>query len=80
MLGPGDAGKALALKDKLHEILQDQAVVSRLVAKGEIRLVGLDCTTSTDEVLEVVTALGGCLRSDVKVGVIRPLNNGLYTV
>ncbi|KMQ92578.1 gag-pol polyprotein [Lasius niger] len=79
VLGPGGAGKALVLKDKLHEILQDKAVVSRPVAKGEIRLVGLDCTTSADEVLDVVASLGGCLRSDIKVGVIRPLNNGLYT-
>ncbi|KMQ88893.1 gag-pol polyprotein [Lasius niger] len=80
VLGPGGAGKALALKDKLHGILQDRAVVSRPVAKGEIRLIGLDCTTSTEEVLEVVAACGGCLRSDVKVGEIRPLNNGLFTV
>ncbi|KMQ92252.1 gag-pol polyprotein [Lasius niger] len=80
VLGPGGAGKALALRDKLHEVLQDQAVVSRPVAKGEIRLVGLDCTVSTDEVLDIVAGLGGCLRNDVKVGMIRPLNNGLYTV
>ncbi|CAL1672249.1 unnamed protein product [Lasius platythorax] len=79
VLGPGGSGKALALRDKLFEVLQDQAVITRPVAKGEIRLVGLDCT-STDEVLDVVAGLGGCLRSDVKVGMIRPLNNGLYTV
>lgn len=79
VLGPGGAGKALALKEKLHEILQDKAVISRPVAKCEIRLVGLDCTTSADEVLEVVASSGGCLKDDIKVGAIRPLNNGLYT-
>ncbi|KMQ84932.1 gag-pol polyprotein, partial [Lasius niger] len=80
VLGLGGSGKALALKEKLHDVLRDRAVVSRLVAKGEIRLVGLDCTTSANEVLNVVASLGGCLEDDVKVGAIRPLNNGLYTV
>lgn len=79
VLSPGGSGKAAALRDKLHEVLHYQAVITRLVAKGEIRLVSLDCTTATNEVVDGVAEYGGCLKSDIKVGTIRPLNNGLHT-
>lgn len=79
VMDPGGAGKAVALRDKLHEILNDQAIVSRPVTEGEVRLVGLDCTTSAKKVIDVVAAYTSCLKEDIKVGAIRPLNNGLFT-
>ncbi|KMQ93101.1 gag-pol polyprotein [Lasius niger] len=79
VMGPGGAGKALALKDKLYEVFHDQANVTRPV-KGEIRLVGMDCTVSSEEVVEVISEYGRCLKEDVRVGIIRPMSNGLYTV
>ncbi|KMQ90344.1 hypothetical protein RF55_9461 [Lasius niger] len=55
VLGPDDTFKAAALRDKLREMLPpEQASVTRPVAKGEIRFIGLDCTTSSKDVLDVV--------------------------
>lgn len=56
VLGPNSAGKALKFKDKLHEVLKDQARVTRPVAKGEIRLVGLHDAIPPDEIANVVAA------------------------
>ncbi|KMQ87838.1 gag-pol polyprotein [Lasius niger] len=41
VLGPGGAEKASNLKDKLHEILKDNAKVTRPITKGEIRLIDI---------------------------------------
>lgn len=48
--------------------------------KGELRIVGMDDSITAQEVVEVIAMEGGCLPEDVKVGPIRPMRNGLYTV
>lgn len=48
--------------------------------KGGIRLIGLEDTASQEEVASVVAQCGCCEKEDVKVGSIRPMNNGLFTV
>ncbi|KMQ88952.1 reverse transcriptase [Lasius niger] len=80
VIGPDSARKAVALKNRLCDVLQDEAQVTRPVVRGEIRLIGLDASTSTTEVKDVVVNHGGCLEEDVKVGAIRPMTNGLFTV
>lgn len=79
VMGPGGAGKAAKLRDELHGILKDDAKVTRPVTKGELRLIGLHDATSQDEVLEVISNYGKCLKDDVKIGSIHPMRNGLFT-
>lgn len=80
IFGPNGAIKANALADKLRNIFKDEAKLARPVVKGEIRLVGLDDSVGVDEVTYVVAQYRDCTGEEVKVGPIRPLNNGLYTV
>lgn len=61
-------------------MLGSEAVVTRPSVKGEIRMVGLDDTASVEEVTSVISDLGGCPITDVKVGAIRLLANGLGAV
>lgn len=78
--GPDGSEKADALRRKVQEALGDKAVVTRPVIKGELRIVGMDDSITAQEVVEVIAMEGGCLPEDVKVGPIRPMRNGLYTV
>ncbi|KMQ92347.1 gag-pol polyprotein [Lasius niger] len=79
VIGPDSARKAMALKDKLSVVLKDEAQITRPVVRGEFRLIGLDASTSAAEVKDVVISYGGCLEEDIKVGIIRPMANGLFT-
>lgn len=80
IVGPDGANKAAALRDKLREVLpQDEANITRPIAKGKIRFVGVDCTTSSKDVLDVILKHGGGIQKDIKIDAVRPMNNGLYT-
>jgi len=72
--------KAELLKEKIAEVLGPTARVSRPVIKGELRLIGLDDSVIAEEVADVVALAGGCNSEEVKVGTIRPMTNGLYSV
>lgn len=61
-------------------MLQDNTKVTRPVARDEIRLVGLDKSVSAEEVRRTIVKYGEYAEVDVRVGSIRPMNNGLYTV
>lgn len=78
--GPDGSDRANALAEKLRGTLRDQAKVARPTVKEEIRLVGLDDSVSREEVACVKAQNGGCNEEEVKVGAIRPMNNGLHTV
>ncbi|KMQ90568.1 gag-pol polyprotein [Lasius niger] len=80
VIGPDSARKAIALRNKLSDVLKDEAQVTRPVVREEIRLIGLDASTSVDEVRDVVIGYGGCLKDYIRMGTIRPMMNGLYTV
>lgn len=78
--GDNKDDKADLLADKLKEALTDKAIVSRPIAKGELRLWGLDDSVCPDEVACGIADLGGCLPTDVSVGSIVRMNNGLGSV
>lgn len=80
VIGPDSAWKALVLKKKLSEVLKNEAQITRPVVRGEIRLIGLDASTTSAEVRDVVVSCGGCLEEDIRVGIIRSMANGLFTV
>lgn len=77
--GPENAEKADKLVAKLQEILED-AVVTRPVIKGELRLIGLDDSTSKEEIEFAIAEVGDCNIQEVTVGTIRPTRSGLGTV
>lgn len=78
--GEDKVKKAEELKNKITEVLGPTVKVSRPVIKGEVRLIGLDDSVIQEEVADVVATAGDCSASDIKVGMIRPMTNGLYTV
>lgn len=80
VLGPDGPSKANALTEQLRAVLQDKVKITRPVAKREIRLVGLDESVSSNEVTRAIVKYGECVEADVKVGYIRPMNNGLFSV
>jgi len=79
---PGEdaAEKADRLADRLRSVLGSEVVIARPSVKGEVRILGLDDTVTTDEVVSVISDLGKCSSTDVRVGVIRPLASGLGVV
>jgi len=80
---PGQEGneKAKILADKLREKLgETEVAITRPTAMGEIRMVGLDESATTEEVRDTIANLGGCKGEDVKVGQIRWMYNGLGTI
>lgn len=80
ILGVNAAEKADKLAEKLSLVLGPEVTISRPCLKGEIRIVGLDDTVSPEEVIAVISELGGCLNTDIKVGSIRMMANGLGVV
>lgn len=79
ILGPEGSVKAETLAGKLKEILQDKAKIARPIAKGEIRMIGLDDSVTIEKVADAIVQYGKCTLEDTKVG-IRPMNNGLFTI
>jgi len=80
ILGAEGAGKANTLADKLRAVLQEDAKVARPIKRGEIRLVGLDESDTTEDVIYSITHFSACAKEDIKVGPIRPMSNGLFSV
>ncbi|XP_029177940.1 uncharacterized protein LOC114945803 [Nylanderia fulva] len=78
--GKDKAEKAEALREKVSIVLGESATVTRPVVKGEMRLIGLDDSVVPDEVADVIATAGDCKAEEVKVGTIRPMTNGLFTV
>ncbi|RLU15211.1 hypothetical protein DMN91_012205 [Ooceraea biroi] len=78
--GPDGANKANLLAGYLRTALEGEALVSRPVVKGELRLSGFDDSVSVDEISALIVDLGGCAHSDIRIGPFRPLNSGLLAV
>ncbi|XP_026829648.1 uncharacterized protein LOC113562970 [Ooceraea biroi] len=78
--GPENKTKADALAGHLREMLRDGASVRRPVKMAELRFVGLDESVTSGEVANVIAQIGECPVDEVRVGVIKPLRNGLGIV
>lgn len=75
VMGPDGASKAIVLKEKLCKILNNKAEITRPVIRGELQFVGLDDSTTVSDVVDTIVSYGGWVGADVRVGVIRFLNN-----
>lgn len=78
--GPDAADKADKLAQHLRVVLGDAYEINRPVIRGEIRILGLDDSTTPEDVSSVISELGGCSMHQIKVGSIRMLNNGLGSI
>ncbi|EFN81124.1 hypothetical protein EAI_05960, partial [Harpegnathos saltator] len=68
--------QADGLAKKLSEILTDKANVTRPQKMGEIRIRGLEVSTSEEEAAQRVAQVGGCRVAEVQTGVIRTTPSG----
>ncbi|EFN83016.1 hypothetical protein EAI_12528, partial [Harpegnathos saltator] len=68
------------LAEKLKEVLTDRAKISRPQKMGELRLKGMEISTSESEAAEAVARVGGCQVGDVKTGKIREAWNNYRTL
>lgn len=70
---PGPQGKQLAssLSTRLTEALGEE--VLNPVVTGELRIRGIDPSTTTEEIYDKVTALCGCSRHELKVSPINTM-------
>lgn len=78
--GENMAEKADFLAGKLRDALSEEAMVSRPIARGELRIWGLDDSVCPDEVAFVVAESSGCLPTEVTAGPIFKMVNGLGSV
>ncbi|KOC58581.1 hypothetical protein WH47_09097, partial [Habropoda laboriosa] len=78
--GPGREEKAEALATRLREVLKDGVKVAHPSKYGELRVSGLEDSTSPEEVAAAVAGAGGCPVEGVRAGVIRSSPNGLGTL
>lgn len=76
---PGPEGKQLAgsLKDRLVEAIGDEANVNNPVATDELRIRGIDPSTTIEDIYRELEVRSGCMRSDFKVALIRSMRDGM---
>jgi len=53
--------KANSLASRFREVIGDDAVVSRSVVRADLRVSGFDDSVIKDEIITIVTDVGGCL-------------------
>lgn len=75
---PGKDGAELAstLRDRLTEVLGAEVRVDRPVAKGKLRITGIDPSTTHDEIFMELMNVSGP-PADLKVSNIRPMRDGM---
>ncbi|XP_025264641.1 uncharacterized protein LOC112638009 [Camponotus floridanus] len=76
---PGPQGKQLAsvLRSNLAEVLGQDAKVQNPVTMGELRLRGIDPSTTEEEIYLEMESLSGAHRSEFKVSTISNMRDGM---
>ncbi|XP_038213330.1 uncharacterized protein LOC119833410, partial [Zerene cesonia] len=81
ILGVTGEEKADLLADKLKEVLNDMEVrITRPTKCAELRISGLDDSTTSEEVTAAIVKTAGCLPEMIKIGTIRRGRSGTGTV
>ncbi|XP_011860092.1 PREDICTED: uncharacterized protein LOC105557454 [Vollenhovia emeryi] len=75
--GEDSSAKADALAEKLRDFLGSDAVVTRPMAKGELRVSGMDSSVIPDELRAALIDAGGCTPGDIRIGAFRRSPGGL---
>lgn len=70
--GEGKTAKTDLLAARLSELLPKEVVrFARPVKRADLRISGLNDSTTKEQVAAAVVSVGGCLEGEVKVGEIR---------
>lgn len=72
--------KADVLAERLRTTFGNDVVITHPVLQGGLKLTGLDESITPQEVVEAVSAAGGCRPSEVKPGIIRELRSGMRVI
>lgn len=74
--GAENGPKADALASRMREVLQNKEGIriSRPTRMAEIRIKGLECSISKEEILEAVAEKGKCRQDEVQIGEIRKMS------
>lgn len=75
--GPDDKRLASSLRNKLEDVLKEDARVSNPVAMGEIRLRGIDPATTQDEIGYALEKISGCSPRELTVSKINFMRDGM---
>jgi len=79
--GEGSANRADKLAQKLRKALSDTgASITRPVKCVDLRVAGLEMSTTSEEVAASIAEAGGYAAADIKVGEIHRAPSGLGTV
>lgn len=76
---PGPQSKQLAgvLGSRLSEVLGEEAKVKNPVAMGELRIRGIDPSTTTEEIRNELMTLSDCVGEDLKVSPVNNMRDGM---
>lgn len=74
--GEDHVNKANALADKIKEVLNDMAKVTRPTRRADLRIIGFDESVMVEEIECAIAETGNCKIDEVKVGQIGYLKNG----
>lgn len=76
---PGPDGKRLAstLSSTLRNVLKEDAKVSNPVAMGEVRIRGIDPTTTAEEIGYALEKIGNCLPNELTISKINYMRDGM---
>lgn len=72
--------KAEELVTRLRSVFKESAAVACPMKKRELSVVGFDESVSSEEIAEALSCIGCCPVTDIKMGPIRTLRNGLCMI
>lgn len=77
--GPNGAERASALKERMENVLKgmERVRVARPVKKTDLRVRDLLAVTTSEDVREAISKVGGCALQEIRAGEIRMAPNGL---
>lgn len=80
--GEQNSQQADTLASKLRDAFSnhEDVAISRPMKRAELRISGLDDSTTPEEVAEILAEIGQCHTQDIKTGAIRTTMRGLSTI
>lgn len=78
--GSNDASLANSQQEKLKTALNGMARINKPTALSELRIVGIDPSTSVDEIRRVLSLAGKCSAGDFKVSNVNLMRDGMGVV
>lgn len=65
------------LRNKIAEIIGNDAKVTRPTIKGDVRIIGFDNSVTVEDLKLELSKIGKCKMEELKIGALTPMRNGL---